>query len=469
MMADAACSVAKIASIALQIKRAVETVQQNRGHCVKIEKRVSRLHGILLWLGRTEEVMRHPAMRATLEDLEETLGHALKLVTVCQERTWIVHLLRAKRLSQDLHRVNQDISDRMMDGIFATCVQVTIRLVHAMPHEDAVVGEGSNIDTLEPDSINYIVEINIEEDQGSDAAHISTRFTIFSFTELELATNNFSEERVITRGGHATVYKGVLPDGLVVAIKRFDDPVTHSLRQYVHVSSALIRHGNIVQFLGYCPESKHEMVVEEYMPNGPLSEIIHGLSQLIDWSSMLRIIRGVAEGIAHLHVNHVIHLNLNPTNIVFDSEIKPKIGEFERCTVLDQDDIQKVTEDLVGIMGYMSPEYIADGIISMKCDVFSFGAIILFMISQMEKAVLDQHPIVWAWKARETETTNELFNPSLTDESDLKDIERCMKIGLLCTQEFPGDRPSMQDVLKALNSKEDLPTPNRPSFLKDRA
>uniref|UniRef100_A0ACD5VKS3 Uncharacterized protein n=1 Tax=Avena sativa TaxID=4498 RepID=A0ACD5VKS3_AVESA len=209
-----------------------------------------------------------------------------------------------------------------------------------------------------------------------------SRFMYFCFPELEAATNNFSKEHVIGEGGCATVYKGVLPDGLMVAIKRFRDPWgPQSVMQYSGVFSTLFPHKNIVKFLGYCHENRREMVVEEYMPKGNLSRVINGSLHKLDWSSTFRIIREIAEGVAYLHTKNIIHMDLKPDNILFDADMNPKICDFGSSVKLDQAVTQTVTDELVGTMGFIPMEYLADGIISLKYDVYSFGVLLLCTIS----------------------------------------------------------------------------------------
>ncbi|XBI50642.1 hypothetical protein VPH35_114021 [Triticum aestivum] len=289
---------------------------------------------------------------------------------------------------------------------------------------------------------------------------------IFHPVELDAATNNFSEENVIGKGGSATIYKGTLPEELVVTIKRYPDQSgPHSIQKYINVFQLLVEHENVVKFLGFCHVDGNEMLVEEYMPNGSLFEIINGSLQKLDWLSTFRVIRGVAQGVAYLHSKHVIHLALNPANIVFDSNMNPKISNFEISKLLDINVSEAVSPGLVGAMGYMSPEYITDGIISMRSDVFSFGVLLLHSISGMRSSILDQHPITWAWGVREDEGMNGLLDSSWGSEHQLEEMKRCMDIGLLCTQEFPKDRPTMSDVVKLLNDNEMLPNPKKPCFI----
>uniref|UniRef100_A0A287SLN5 Uncharacterized protein n=1 Tax=Hordeum vulgare subsp. vulgare TaxID=112509 RepID=A0A287SLN5_HORVV len=461
-------SVRQITQVAMAIKVAADTVQKNKSDCRKIAARINRLTAVLSWLESTG-MARHPAMSAMLEELEGTMDQALTLVKACQEKNGIAHLFSAKSLSKDLRQVNQDISERMMDAMFATSAQVTITLVTQIQEgalvpaclqtQDAGIFERST--AIGPsECINYCVEIVFEE--GSEDVNVPSYLTKFSFSEIEVATNNFSEQNLIGEGSLFTIYKGVLPDGCEVVIKR--------PRAGCDIGFPVqLQHENVVATLGYCLDGLGEMVVEEYMPNGTLSEIIKGSPRRLDWPSTFHIIRGIAHGLAYLQTMCVVHSDLKLDNIFIDSRMNPKIFSSERFKILlEQGVTEIVTEESVSTMGNAPPEYITDGIISMKSDVFSFGVLLLRTLFGMGRLELDQHPIVWAWEVKEAQRIKDLFNSSSCDESEITEIVRGTDIALLCTQMEPSDRPSITDVLKMLNGKEKLPVPKRPRFTENK-
>ncbi|KAG2559184.1 hypothetical protein PVAP13_8NG295888 [Panicum virgatum] len=274
---------------------------------------------------------------------------------------------------------------------------------------------------------------------------------------------------------------GVLMDGKVVAIKAFKGS-HHEGWDWEHTHGQLLlasklQYQNIVKVLGYGHKEvetqkssvimrllKHKnrsakqsdyFWVEEYVPNGTLHTKIH--ESRLDWASLSQILEGVAQGIHYLHEQHVVHMDLKPNNILLDSDMNPKIIDFEVSMVLNDDE---TTDDrVVGTVGYMAREYMMNGIVSMKIDVFAFGVILLETVSRSmcrsKPPEGHHHTYEWAWEAWEAGLlTEELFDPSLIDGSQGMEITRWV-------QADRADRPTIADVLEILNGKEELPTPKK--------
>ncbi|CAO1940201.1 unnamed protein product [Urochloa humidicola] len=215
----------------------------------------------------------------------------------------------------------------------------------------------------------------------------------------------------------------------MVAIKKFQDPPKSLMARIydeLHLSLDLhrekVKNNNIIRILGYCHDviQKQEQVktrlflVEEYMANGNMANIIYGSRH--DWTSRFRIIQGIAHGVNYLHEQDVVHLDLKPSNVLLDSDMNPKITGLGRARKLNK----RITRDesIAGTIGYMPPEYILEGTLSTKYDVYSFGITLLETISSMcgPEPARHQDSVEWAWEAREGGRMAELINQSLFGE-----------------------------------------------------
>jgi len=494
-MADPLASVEKIVKVALAIKEAVKTVRKNKEQCHEIRKRVLRVSALLKRLQETE-MIQDPAMCDALEAIEETLTRGHGLIVACQKKNIMCRFCMAGDLAKQLREVKQDISDQMVDGIFAANVNATIILTSiqyvacSLPPTNAEAVENSHSSHSTYDDRCGLM--NHSKNNVSVRSVLQSApfpcLTKFSLSELETATNGFSDENLIGRGGFVSVYKGVLKDGLVVAIKRCRSSNIFS-RNHLYDELNLVsklQHKNIVKLLGYGypviqtgawaedrkdqAEGRLYFSVEEHMPNGNLEENLEGFR--LDWFNCFRIIQGIAHGLNYLHVQHIVHSDLKPSNILLDSHINPKISDFGIARMLDHGDM--TTRDvncLAGTMGYMPPEYIMEGTLSTKYDVYSFGVILLEIISSMcnLKPARRQASVEWAWEVRRVGSIKDINVLPSSDTSEHEHLKRCMEVGLLCTQFNPADRPTMVDVLEMLNGKKEVPTPRKPRYTKRRA
>ncbi|XP_037418606.1 cysteine-rich receptor-like protein kinase 10 [Triticum dicoccoides] len=305
----------------------------------------------------------------------------------------------------------------------------------------------------------------------------SSEFTLFDFSEILHATHNFSKENLLGQGGFGPVYKGQLPDGMQIAVKRL---ASHSGQGFTEFKNeveliAKLQHNNLVKLLGCCIQGEEKLLVYEYLPNKSLDFFIfeRNRTAFIDWNNRRAIIEGIAQGLLYLHKHsrlRIIHRDLKASNILLDKDMNPKFSDFGLAKIFSSNDIQGSTKRVVGTYGYMSPEYASEGIYSIKSDVFIFGVLLLEILSGKRNSGFYQYGdflnlIGYSWQLWEGGTWVELLDASIVKEICTSDARRYINIALTCVQESADDRPTMSDVVAMLNSESViLPDPNHPGY-----
>ncbi|XP_010918938.1 receptor-like serine/threonine-protein kinase SD1-8 isoform X2 [Elaeis guineensis] len=282
---------------------------------------------------------------------------------------------------------------------------------------------------------------------------------LFDMSVMESATDNFYSNNKLGEGGFGPVYKGQLRDGQEIAVKRLSKDSVQGLDEFKNevMLIAKLQHRNLVRLLGCCIQREERMLIYEYMPNKSLDTFIFG----------------IARGLLYLHQDSrlkIIHRDLKASNILLDKDMNPKISDFGTARIFKGDQNQENTRRVVGTYGYMSPEYAMDGIFSVKSDVFSFGVIILEILSGKKNRMLKQvEPHVnllgYAWRLWEEDRCLELLDKAVKCSYPISKVLRCIQIGLLCVQEGSEDRPTMTEVVLMLsNEGVALTQPKRPGF-----
>ncbi|RDX61707.1 Cysteine-rich receptor-like protein kinase 25, partial [Mucuna pruriens] len=308
-------------------------------------------------------------------------------------------------------------------------------------------------------------------------------FLQFDLATVEAATNGFSDENKIGQGGFGVVYKGVLPNGQEIAVKRLSVTSLQGAVEFRNEAAlvAKLQHRNLVRLLGFCLEGKEKILIYEYMPNKSLDHFLFDpvKQRELDWSRRYKIIVGIARGILYLHQDsqlRIIHRDLKASNVLLDENMNSKISDFGMAKIFQADETQVNTGRIVGTYGYMSPEYAMRGQFSVKSDVFSFGVLVLEIVSGKKNTDFYQSNraddlLSHAWKNWTEQTPLELLDPTLRGSYSRNEVTRCIHIGLLCVQENPSDRPSMATIALMLNSYSvTLSMPRQPpSFLRGRS
>uniref|UniRef100_A0ACD5XGC7 Uncharacterized protein n=1 Tax=Avena sativa TaxID=4498 RepID=A0ACD5XGC7_AVESA len=305
----------------------------------------------------------------------------------------------------------------------------------------------------------------------------SSEFSPFDFSEILQATSNFSKENLLGQGGFGPVYKGQLPDGMEIAVKRL---ASHSGQGFTEFKNeveliAKLQHNNLVKLVGCCIQGEEKLLVYEYLPNKSLDYFIFdgNRTTLIDWNRSRVIIEGVAQGLLYLHKHsrlRIIHRDLKASNILLDQDMNPKISDFGLAKIFSSNDTQGSTKRVVGTYGYMSPEYASEGIYSIKSDVFSFGVLLLEILSGKRNSGFHQYGdflnlLGYSWQLWEGGRCLELLESSIAKEIHATEARRYINIALMCVQECADDRPTMSDVVAMLNSESVvLPKPSHPAY-----
>ncbi|OIT39882.1 g-type lectin s-receptor-like serinethreonine-protein kinase b120 [Nicotiana attenuata] len=296
----------------------------------------------------------------------------------------------------------------------------------------------------------------------------------FELHDLKVATDNFSLDNKLGEGGFGAVFKGQLPDGQQIAVKRLSTQSRQGISEFKTEALliAKLQHRNLVRFFGCCVEDEEKMLIYEYMPNKSLDYFIFDESRksLLDWKKRHEIIIGIARGILYLHQDSrlkIIHRDLKPSNILLDEDMNPKISDFGTARIFSGNQNEAKTLRVVGTYAYMSPEYALAGLFSVKSDVFSFGVMVLEVISGKKNRIShdsDSPPnlIRQAWELWNDGMAFELIDPTIVDSCTNEEVLRCIQIGLLCLHIDAAHRPTMSSILFMLSNEATVPSPKQP-------
>ncbi|XP_059290333.1 putative receptor protein kinase ZmPK1 [Lycium ferocissimum] len=300
---------------------------------------------------------------------------------------------------------------------------------------------------------------------------VFNRFKRFTYAELKKATSNFRDE--IGQGSGGVVYKGKLSDNRIAAIKCLKLEANQGEAEFLAEVSTIgkLNHMNLIDLWGYCAEGKHRLLVYEYMEHGSLADNLHA-NNILDWEKRFEIALGTAKGLAYLHeecLEWVLHCDIKPQNILLDSNYEPKVADFGLSKLLHRGGVDNLSFSKIrGTRGYMAPEWIFRHPITSKVDVYSYGIVLLELITgkspnRAQRNNMDndemQDTMLVTWvreKMHGVEQTasqiQQVVDPTLDGVNYLGKMEVLIKVALQCSEEDKDARPSMSQVVDMLQA-----------------
>ncbi|KFK28223.1 hypothetical protein AALP_AA8G488500 [Arabis alpina] len=287
----------------------------------------------------------------------------------------------------------------------------------------------------------------------------------FTFEELVAATNDFNPENMIGKGGHAEVYKGVLPDGETVAIKKL---MRHAKEEEERVSDFLselgiiahVNHPNAARLRGFSSDRGLHFVLE-YSPHGSLASLLFGAEECLDWKKRYKVALGIADGLSYLHNDcprRIIHRDIKASNILLSQDYDAQISDFGLAKWLPENWPHHIVFPIEGTFGYLAPEYFMHGIVDEKTDVFAFGVLLLEIITgrRAVDTASRQSIVMWAKPLLEKNNVEEIVDPKLGNDFDETELKRVMQTASMCIHHQSAMRPDMNRMAQLLRGDDRL-------------
>ncbi|GFP98843.1 leucine-rich repeat receptor-like serine/threonine-protein kinase at1g17230 [Phtheirospermum japonicum] len=284
----------------------------------------------------------------------------------------------------------------------------------------------------------------------------------FSYHDLLEATGNFSETAVLGKGACGVVYKAVMADGEVIAVKKLNKPRGEGDNSFRAEISTLgtIRHRNIVKLYGFCYHQEGNLILYEYMANGSLGEVLRAdkAASMLEWDARYKIALGAAEGLCYLHSDckpQIIHRDIKSNNILLDEYFEAHVGDFGLAKLIDFS-LSKSMSAVAGSYGYIAPEYAYTMKVTEKCDIYSFGVVLLELVtgkSPVQPLEQGGDLVTWARRSiQQSESASQLFDQriDLGTKRTVEEMSLVLKIALFCTNSSPLNRPTMREVIAML-------------------
>lgn len=288
---------------------------------------------------------------------------------------------------------------------------------------------------------------------------------LYSYKELRIATDDFSPANKIGEGGFGPVFRGKLKNGKEAAIKVLSAESRQGAREFLTEIKVIyeISHENLAKLCGCCVEGNHRILVYDYIENNSLSQTLLGnghSSIQFSWRTRTKICIGIARGLAYLHEEvrpHIVHRDIKASNILLDKDLTPKISDFGLAKLIPSN-MTHVSTRVAGTIGYLAPEYAIRGQLTRRADVYSFGVLLVEIVSGRCNTnsllpIEEQYILERTWDLYEKNELVELVDTAMYGDFDAEEACKYLKIGLLCTQDNPKLRPIMSTVVKMLSGE----------------
>ncbi|XP_047947301.1 wall-associated receptor kinase-like 8 [Salvia hispanica] len=298
----------------------------------------------------------------------------------------------------------------------------------------------------------------------SSTNNTTENIRFFNSKQLALATDRYNENRILGRGGQGTVYKGMLPDGRIVAVKKSEKMDESEVGAFVNevVILSQLNHRNVVKLLGCCLETEVPLLVYEFIPNGTLFQHIHDLGNEfpLSWKIRLRIATEVAAALAYLHYSAsvpIYHRDIKSTNILLDEKYHAKVSDFGTSRSFNVDQTH-VTTRVMGTFGYMDPEYFQSNQFTEKSDVYSFGVVVVELLTG-EKAVTaaakeegGRSLVAQFLHSMQDDKLFDILDPDVVREGGVEDVVVVARLARRCLSLDGKQRPTMKEVAMELEA-----------------
>ncbi|PON88860.1 Leucine-rich repeat receptor kinase [Trema orientale] len=363
------------------------------------------------------------------------------------------------------HGRKQSLAAGMIIGItfFVLCILVlTLALYRVKKHQQKEEQREKYIDSLPTSGSSSWKLSSVPEPLSINIATFEKPLRKLTFAHLLEATNGFSADSLIGSGGFGEVYKAQLRDGCVVAIKKLIHVTGQGDREFMAEMETIgkIKHRNLVPLLGYCKIGEERLLVYEYMKWGSLEAVLHDKSKggcsRLGWAARKKIAIGSARGLAFLHhscIPHIIHRDMKSSNVLLDESFEARVSDFGMARLVNALDTHLSVSTLAGTPGYVPPEYYQSFRCTTKGDVYSYGVILLELLSgkrpiDPSEFGDDNNLVGWAKQLNREKRSNEILDPELmTEKSAESELCHYLKIAFECLDDRPLRRPTMIQVM----------------------